>query len=225
MPKNRVALFDLDGVLADNTNVSLSADMAAMEIFSLEAGERPETLYSMFDILKSEAIRTDPYDRGRLHLYEKLAMLIGARNYLDAYRAFCQTIERNTRPTEIFGHLYPLIINAASDSFIVTDNQTDTAYLKLRKLNLALPSESVVTSKTIGRRKREEEYWTKLFELIGAYPERCVVLGDSEARDIRHPKNLGAMTVLYSDSASSDNSRADIHVRSPIDVRKVLRNI
>jgi FMN phosphatase YigB (HAD superfamily) len=83
---------------------------------------------------------------------------------------------------------------------------------------------AILSSADLGYRKPHKLFFVTAAVQAGVFPEDCVVIGDSEEKDILPPSQLGMRTIRVAiEAAPASNSVADVLVTSLHEAAEALR--
>ncbi len=95
----------------------------------------------------------------------------------------------------------------------------------LAQVGIADLLDGIVASPDVGHKKPHRAMFEAALQIAGCRPEECVMVGNSEIKDVRPAREMGMRTILLAiERPAPPDSRADAVARSLSEVGDVLRS-
>lgn len=127
----------------------------------------------------------------------------------------------SVKAVEGAGHLLKELSKSHQISVATNAEQSDEQMVieALKRVFLAQYVGRVFTSKAVGRKKGEREFWTSILDTLRAQPEEVLVVGDNFLSDVQTPSSIGITALWYnprSEEKKESASYSTIHKLSEI---------
>ncbi len=198
----KVILWDLDGTLTDFTTIESMSIKACFEKFDFgKCTDEMVAVYSEINKKYWEALEQGKVTRNEL-LFKRF------KDFFEVYSLdtgkisdFKAAYEKLLGETVIFmPHAYETVkaLSGKVIQCLVTNGNKHVQNVKVQKSGLGEFFSHVFISEEIGYEKPAQEFFDKVFEVIGPFDKKEVlIVGDSLSSDIRGGNNAGILTCRY----------------------------
>lgn len=106
------------------------------------------------------------------------------------------------------------------------DSDAELMGLALERVNVRRYFHYLFTSKELGARKPDPDFYIGILKILNIKPQECVAVGNDYEKDIAPAKSVGMRTIWFSlISPSKAGSSADFAISSMKDLASVLEKI
>jgi putative hydrolase of the HAD superfamily len=205
LPPFDAALFDLDDTLHDDTNTYRAAALRAARDIAWERGVAAEPLYEAY-VRGAESFWADLGDEHlslklsgvRERLWSGALAAVGIEDADLAARAASAYNRYRADGLELFPGVLELLSglrDAGCRTALITNGFAETHREKIALLRLERAFDAVVLADEVGMVKPDPRIFLHACALVGAAPERSVMVGDRYDRDIFGAIQAGLATV------------------------------
>ncbi len=208
-------IFDADNTLYATKYIALDADMAALQAASRITNRNIDTLYDAWlSIVRIVKGSMNPDERTRWHSYTLLLERLGIKDkaVLEAmYTRFEQALfERlesvvNPKATSTLESLH-----RNYKLFVISEDEKNLLEKKISRLGWNKYFQLVISSHDAGTMKPSKRYYELLKEKTNIDFKNFAVVGDSFEKDLKIPKELGMMTIMFGEGQGADLSIKDL---------------
>lgn len=199
----QAVVFDLDNTLYDYDSCNAIAEKKLFETiesdFDIPADEAADMLRKAKKSVKSRLGEEVAAAHNRLLYMQNICEQVG-RNPLKYAMGFYDTYwDTMLDQMTCFEYVKPLLAELRVKGIrigILTDLTAHIQYRKLKRLGLVDSIDCLVTSEEAGAEKPAEEMFRLILDKLGVEPDKALMIGDSERKDIVGARKLGMKTLL-----------------------------
>jgi HAD superfamily hydrolase (TIGR01509 family) len=198
--KIKAVLFDADNTLYPTSEIAKECDEQALRAFEDEGADHKQVMVAFYQVVeKLRAQDDDIRKRSRLHSYGILAKKFGVAPQVavDAAKKFRELVLSKISPYPAARRFIErLQKNYSVKLAVVTCEEREWALEKLEAAGLMDFFDVIVTTSETKKMKPHSSYYTLACKQLRVKPEDCVMVGDSEARDLVPARKLGMHAFL-----------------------------
>ncbi|MBN1646104.1 HAD family hydrolase [Candidatus Woesearchaeota archaeon] len=232
--KIKAIIFDYDNTLLEFHPYEAEADLIILDKIARKYKLNPRDLTTELNKIKNKHVHNlaKPEEFSRIlwlvELYGKFRIPEDLKEINKLVDKYWYLIRRKAK-------LFPTVKNTLEQLkgkyklaiFSDSDGNKQIKLKRIKAMNIEKYFDKIFTSDDFGYNKPEKSDFNQICDSLGVHPKECMMVGDSNIRDLKPAKKLG-LTTVWTQEAYRDHTPsnyADFTIFSMIELLDILKDM